>query len=117
VFSNAIGEKTLVGYDSKTAKYYIDRSHSGKVDFAKSFNSYVTSPRISHAAEITMEVYVDAASVELFADGGLSVMTAIVFPAKPYDNITIQSNGKQLIKSLSVSALKSIWKWSSATLL
>ena len=32
-------------------------------------------------------------SVELFADDGLTVMTEIFFPNKPYDSISIQSSG------------------------
>lgn len=46
----------------------------------------------------------DASSVELFADGGLSVMTALFFPTRPYTQLTLQSPG--VVKKMEYTALK-----------
>jgi len=110
VLSNDAGEKTLVGYNKQANQYYIDRTNSGEISFFKKFAGRHTAPRISHAASINIEIYVDAASVELFADDGLSVITSIQFPLNPYNNIIVQPKAAQFIKSLTVSTVRSIWK-------
>jgi len=52
---------------------------------------------------------IDNASIELFADNGLTVMTEIFFPTTPYNQITIQSKEGTIIKKLEYVNLKSIW--------
>ena len=52
----------------------------------------------------------DASSIELFADDGLTVMTAVYFPTLPYNQINIQAQGNLKIKKLIYSKLVSIWK-------
>jgi fructan beta-fructosidase len=53
---------------------------------------------------------IDDASVELFADNGLSVMTEIFFPTVPFSDIHVQSSKGFKIKKLSYIKLKTIWK-------
>jgi fructan beta-fructosidase len=53
---------------------------------------------------------IDASSVELFADDGLTVMTEIFFPNKPYSQIRLQSSDNAVIKKLEYISFKSIWK-------
>jgi fructan beta-fructosidase len=60
---------------------------------------------------ILMDVTIifDNSSVELFADDGLTVMTEILFPGKPYSQIDIQTNESVLFKKIEFAKLKSIW--------
>jgi sucrose-6-phosphate hydrolase SacC (GH32 family) len=36
-----------------------------------------------------LRLFIDAASVELFADGGSTVMTSVFFPRSPFDRMTL----------------------------
>ena len=108
-FSNNLGEKILIGYDPALNQYFIDRTHSGKVNFEKGFAAKHTAPRLSKKINTNMTLIIDDASVELFANDGLTVMTSIFFPDSPFTNITIQSNGHFKINKLSFEKLKSIW--------
>lgn len=108
--SNETGEKLLIGYDKLLNQYYIDRTHSGKVDFYSGFGKKHTAPRLSSRENWNVTLLIDNASVELFADNGLSVMTEIFFPNKLYSAITIESPDKSFrIESILYSRLKSIW--------
>ena len=51
---------------------------------------------------------IDASSIEFFADGGLTAMTAVCFPGKPYTHLVIEGLSGAEIASLSVTGLKSI---------
>ncbi|WP_420150097.1 GH32 C-terminal domain-containing protein, partial [Spirosoma sp.] len=71
--------------------YYIDRTTSGKTDFEKDFGKRMTAPRFSSDKTISLTLLVDVASAELFADNGLSVMTAVFFPDQPLTKLSVKS--------------------------
>lgn len=109
--SNALGEKLLIGYDKTANQYFIDRTNSGKTDFHKDFAKKHTAPRLSQKTKWDLTIIVDDASIELFADGGLSVMTEIFFPNAPYSDISIQSSSNGFkIQSILYNKLSTIWK-------
>jgi fructan beta-fructosidase len=108
--SNDVGETVVIGYDQATNNYFIDRSQSGKVSFEKGFAGKHYAPRLTSDDKFDLTLIIDNASIELFADNGLTVMTEIFFPNKPYNQIHIQSTNNVVIKRLKYSSLKSIWK-------
>ena len=107
--SNSAGQKLVLGYEKATNNYFIDRSASGKTDFEKGFAATHKAPRLSDKPQTDLTLIIDNASVELFADNGLSVMTEIFFPDSLYSNVSLQSPGTFLIKSLKFEKLKTIY--------
>jgi len=105
--SNDKGEEVVIGFDKKQNQYFIDRSKSGNTAFYKSFAARHVAPRLAPTKNINISLIVDVASIELFADNGLTVMTEIFFPSKPCDQFHVQSTVP--IKTISFSGLKSIW--------
>ena len=87
--SNKLDEKVVIGYDKKANQYYIDRRQSGQVKFQKNFAGKFTSPRFTHQKISDITLVIDATSVELFADNGLTVMTAIYFPNAQLNKISL----------------------------
>lgn len=110
VLSNTMGEAVLIGYDKESNNYYIDRTKSGKTDFQQDFAAKHTAPRLTDKGVINLSLIIDASSVELFGDDGLTVMTEIFFPDKPYNYIQLQSPGTIAVKKMEYVSLKSIWK-------
>jgi fructan beta-fructosidase len=108
ILSNNAGEKLVIGYNAKNSRYYIDRTKAGQSGFNKRFASIAYAPRLSLSSISDFELLVDASSVELFADGGLSNLTGIYFPKKPYTRLSIVNNGME-IEDLQIQPLKSIW--------
>ncbi len=106
-FSNNLGEELVVGYDKEKNKFYIDRSRSGKVDFHKEFAARLEAPRLATSAGSDMTLVLDVASIELFADNGLSVMTEVFFAQKPYNQLHLKSG---TISQLKYTPLKRTWK-------
>jgi len=105
VLSNKKGNQLLVGYDSKEKRYYIDRSNSGIADFEKGFARKHIAPRIGRSANVKISLILDVASVELFADDGLTVMTDIFFPEEVINRLKISGTGKQKITDLDISTI------------
>ncbi len=108
-FLNAQGEKIMVGYNKEKNQYYIDRRSSGIVDFNKDFPGIYTAPRISEKKSMDLTFIIDNASIEFFADNGLSVMTAIFFPRHPYSEIKLNAGEHFKIKALQYAKLKTIY--------
>jgi fructan beta-fructosidase len=106
---NSSGQKLIIGFDQGKNEYSIDRTASGKVDFEKGFAAKRIAPRFSNASVIDLTLIVDNASVELFADNGLTVMTEIFFPDKKFSDTKIEIKNKTSIKTLELTKMKSIY--------
>lgn len=107
--SNPAGEKLVLGFDKGTNSYFIDRRMSGKVNFEKNFAARHTAPRISSKEAVDLTLILDEASVELFADNGLTVMTEIFFPNQPFSKITLNSPADFRIDFLQFYPLRSMY--------
>ncbi len=107
--TNLLNEKLIIGYDSGKNEYYIDRTHAGKSSFYQGFAKIETAPRLCNTMLQNISLIIDESSVELFADEGLTVMTAIFFPNRPYNKIRLKGNKDGKIKELKYIPLKSIW--------
>jgi fructan beta-fructosidase len=105
--SNDENEKLVLGFDTAANQYYIDRTLSGKVDFQKGFAAVHTAPRLSLDKKLKVSILMDISSIELFADDGMTTMTDIVFPSKPYNHIEFSKGLK--VETIKYVALKSIW--------
>ncbi len=110
VLSNDQGEELIVGFDKQANQYYIDRSKTGKTDFDNGFGKKHIAPRISKGKHTDVTLLIDAASVELFADNGLTVMTDIFFSNKPMNKVSIQSTTGIKLYELSYSKVEKIWE-------
>ncbi len=106
VFSNRYNDSTVIRFDG-AGMYFIDRQHSGTAVGAD-FDRVYAAPRISKAASIGLTVYADASSFELFADGGLTVMTALVFPTHPYTQAVLRTREPGVIGSFRLTPLEGI---------
>lgn len=109
-FSNRKREYMDVLYNADKKQYVIDRTHSGKVDFNEDFPGVHFGTVDYDATTVDMLIYLDHASIELFADGGQCVMTEIMFPSTPYSQIEViaKEGDAELIKG-SITTLKKIW--------
>jgi fructan beta-fructosidase len=110
ILSNNLGEELIIGFDKIQNNYFIDRTKSGKTNFQADFPARHFAPRFTSKTKMDISLMIDISSVELFADGGLTVMTEIFFPNKPYSEISIQSADSALMKKFEYIKLNNIWK-------
>ncbi|MDJ1466583.1 glycoside hydrolase family 32 protein [Xanthocytophaga flava] len=106
VLANDRGNEVIIGYEKASNVYYIDRTHSGQTNFREGFGKRYTAPRLSADQIISLTLIVDVASVELFADNGLTVMTGIFFPEQPMSQLYIKSAKGIFIENLLYTKLK-----------
>jgi fructan beta-fructosidase len=109
ILSNNKAERFVIGYNATTKQYFMDRTKSGITSFHPDFAAIHTAPRFSTEKNIQLDLIIDNASVELFADDGLTVMTELYFSTTPYTKMEIRSTqSKVKIKQLRFNRLKSL---------
>jgi sucrose-6-phosphate hydrolase SacC (GH32 family) len=87
------GQVTRLRYDVEAKRLNLDRTSSGETDFESSFASTSSAPVALRDGALQLEVFVDRASVEVFAQGGLVCVTEQVFAAHESTGLAIYSLG------------------------
>lgn len=109
VFSGK-NQSTVIGYHPETQNITLDRTKSGKVDFAEEFPGVSSHNMAPEDGMVEMRVFVDNNSVELFANRGKIAMSSLIFPDPSQDNIELYVvGGKVTVQSVDLWLLKSIW--------
>jgi len=103
---NAAGDVLRIGFDATAGCWWIDRNASGDVGFHPVFAQRATAARLATAAKSDLQLWFDATSVELFADDGLSVMTALFFPRQPWNRATLASDDGLMLDTLELRPLR-----------
>lgn len=104
------GDTLRVGYDGATKEFYSDRAATPHAFSPKFVTGLHRAPRLSADSIVRMHVYLDRASVELFADGGATALTDIVFPKEDFSAMRLVVRGAPVkLQYANVSGLRSIW--------
>jgi len=100
IFSNSKDEILELGFNIQQRQFYIDRTRSGKTSFSEAFPGRHIAPRILNDSILEISLFLDYASLELFADGGTVAMTEIFFPNTPVNQMRFfQHNGNTSVIS------------------
>ena len=103
-------QSVSVGYDARTGNLFIDRTQSENGDFSPYFPKFAISPLQTQNGVIRLHIYVDQSSVEVFANDGEVVMSALIFPDPGSTGIELFSEGGNvLLGELRAWELESIW--------
>jgi fructan beta-fructosidase len=108
IFSNPTGQLLKAGYDEEKNAFFIDRTKAGIADFDPQFATIHYGPRIAQINSSKITMILDNASLELFADQGLTTMTEIFFPGQPFNTVQ-QGVSRKPLDDIKVSQLSSIW--------
>ena len=74
------GEETVIGYDSHLQEMFVDRRHSGDSAFSDKFANVHRAPLTPEQGKISMHIFIDSCSVEVFANYGRIVISDLIFP-------------------------------------
>jgi levanase len=100
---------TVIGYDGAAGELYVDRSNSGNTAFHPLFASVDSAPvTVDANGNVTLRIYVDRSSVEVFAQNGLRTITDQVFPEQGANQVALfAEGGTAQLKSITVMPLAS----------
>jgi fructan beta-fructosidase len=73
-------EETVVGYDSQTQELLVDRRKSGDNTFSSRFADLQRASLPPEQGKISMQIFMDSCSVEVFGNDGCAVISDLIFP-------------------------------------
>ena len=91
--ANNAGEKVVMLYDVAAHTLSFDRRESGIVDFSQDFPAVTAAPTFEDNGKISLRIFIDKSSIEVFGNDGRFAMTNLVFPENPYTSLSISSTG------------------------
>ncbi|CAI7650348.1 unnamed protein product [Penicillium viridicatum] len=105
-------QQTRVGYNFDTQEVFIDRSQSGDVSFDSTFAGTYSAPLSPSAnGSVSLRVYVDWSSVEVFGGQGEATITSQIFPSTEavYGRL-FSTGGATSNVTLRVKEVRSTWQ-------
>jgi fructan beta-fructosidase len=104
-------EETIIGFDVENQTLFIDRTNSGEAAFHEAFAGKHECYLLPENNKITLHVFVDQSSVELFGNNGKSVITDLIFPNQENKQLELYvKHGEIKLHSLELYSLKSTWR-------
>ncbi len=103
---NDAGDIVNMAYDPSARSFSFDRTKSGNVDFSQDFPAVTTAPTFETDGKLSLRIFIDRSSIEVFGNDGHFAMTNLVFPNAPYSSLNISADGsKAKISGLSIYSI------------
>jgi len=103
------GKHTTVGYAN--GELFVDRTQSGVTDFSKDFPARTSTLLAIGNAPLELTILVDRSTVEVFAQGGKTAMTNLVYPLAGAQGLEFSASGAKAGRiSVDVWELMPAWK-------
>tara|TARA_R110001583_G_scaffold149622_2_gene301709 strand:+ start:1628 stop:3172 length:1545 start_codon:yes stop_codon:yes gene_type:complete len=108
--SNNIGNKYLVNYNPETGIFYTDRTKSGIVNFNEKFTQKSKQIiEIGSLNKLTIQIVLDASSIEIFINNGEFSMTNQVFPKENLTNFKMLPMKNSTVSNILVQNVTSVF--------
>lgn len=105
------GAVTRIECDAAAGRLRLDRRRSGETAFHPAFARIMEAPLRVRDGNVTLHVWCDASCVEVFANEGEAVLTALVFPPPEAVEWGLFSTGGPVrVRRLEAWSLRSIWR-------
>lgn len=97
-------EKTVIRFDTAEEKIIVDRNQSGTGEGG------IRKAKADSSGMITLHIFIDRSSIELFVNNGETVMTSRIYPKSSSNGIELFANGGEAkLLSLQAWTLKDVW--------
>ena len=102
-------EETVISYLVAEQMLVLDRTRSGQADFNEGFARIHSAPLAPIRNTIRLHIFVDAASIEVFANDGILTLTDSIFPSPDSRGIKLLAQGGSVcLNELDIFELGSI---------
>jgi fructan beta-fructosidase len=105
-------EAVVILRDAAAGKLEVDRTRSGLTKFHEKFPGRNGAPLRSPEGRLDLRLLVDASSIEVFAVGGETALTALRFPEGETPALRLRALGEKppAVGGIAIHELKSAWR-------
>ncbi|MCF7934414.1 MAG: GH32 C-terminal domain-containing protein, partial [Spirochaetia bacterium] len=107
--SNPCDQQVTVRISTRDLLLSVDRQHTCCDQFDQEFASVIEAAIPTTAATLDVTILVDRSVLEVFAAGGMLVLTNLFFTSQELDHITVTGDGKR-IDRITITPIRSIWE-------
>lgn len=86
-------ENTLIGYDSESEELFVDRRYSGDHSFSDRFAGIHRAALPLTEGKISLHIFLDSCSVEVFGNEGAVVISDLIFPSSETVRLELYTQG------------------------
>jgi fructan beta-fructosidase len=106
-FRSGPDENTSIVLDGGRRRLALDRTRSGKTDFHREFAARYEAPLALNQGAVTVRFLLDTSSLEVFAQRGETVLTALLFPHAGPRYLSLAATGDAVqVASIKIYTLK-----------
>ena len=87
------GKPTTMGYTTKSHTLFVDRSACNQAEFSQAFSGVQAALLEPQSGIIRLHIFVDRASVEVFGNDGLAVISDQIFPCDEVSELELFADG------------------------
>ncbi|HXE80659.1 MAG TPA: GH32 C-terminal domain-containing protein, partial [Vicinamibacterales bacterium] len=91
--SNDSGEEVTVGVTAEPFEVFVDRRRSRRTAFHEAYPERHAAPLRRTGRNVTLQAIVDRTTLEVFANGGETVISDRLFPTRPLDRLEPLDDG------------------------
>ena len=99
----------VLSYDPLSQNLTLDRTNVSDANIPK-FERMAFCKVPLQNGKLLLNIFVDKSTIEIFADNGAAVMTALTYPGENQTGASVFSLGSSNAVKLNAWKLKSIWK-------
>ena len=103
------GKRLVISYDPLSQNLTLDRTNVADTEIPK-FERMAFCKVPLQNGKLLLNIFVDKSTIEIFADNGAAVMTALTFPGDNQNGVSVFSVGTSNAVKLNAWKLKSIWE-------
>jgi fructan beta-fructosidase len=109
-FLSGEADETILGYNVEKQEVFLDRTHSGNINFHRDFSSIERAPAKLVDGKLNLHIFFDKSIMEVFVNDGEQVITEQLFPTG--DAIKVETFPKSTNRRpvAQVWEIKSAWK-------
>lgn len=99
-------EETVIGYDYEAQELFLDRRHAGDDSFSSEFAAVHRAALAPEQGKISLSIFVDSCSVEVFANDGRVAISDLIFPTTQNTHLQLfASHGDMQINKIDIWSL------------
>lgn len=103
-------QKTVVSYDFENGILTVDRSLSGQLPIGSFADKTSVSVATEEYGMVRLHMFVDASSLEIYSDNGITVGSFQIFPDSSSSGLSVYSVGGSTTVDMTVYPLNDIWR-------
>ncbi|HEV7867365.1 MAG TPA: GH32 C-terminal domain-containing protein [Chthoniobacteraceae bacterium] len=104
-------EQTSIAYDATSQRLAVDRTRSGQSGFHRGFATKHEAPVRLVEGRLSLRLFLDTSSLEVFAQAGETTLTELIFPSSVSRHLSLETPGgaAPTVPSITIHALRSVW--------